>query len=681
MFLFLVLSFNLSSDVNDNNPYFVQSPDIVIPENTTAGTVIGRVVGADADSANITQLSYQFLRNSDGFLTYGIFSLDSQSGVITLIGSLDRESRFNYSLRIEVRDGGGRSATEDITVEVSDINDNLPVFSSLLYSGTINEAALASTMVVQVSASDQDVSRFNIRYTIVSGNVGSVFDINATSGVIFRSNTGVIDYESRRRYDLTVEAEDSADYSGAGIRRRAQAQVVISVTDANDNDPIFVATLYTGAIDEHSTGDVSVLTVRATDRDSGTNAELVYSIVGGDGEDNFTINSMTGMISSPPVLDYEVASQLTLIVQVEDMGSPPRTSPQNATVVIDIRNLNDNAPQFVNAPYFTQVDESADGVVVFDNVIATDADEPVGPQLTFSIFNGNEASHFLIIPTTGEVLLNGSQLNILNQRTYILTLEVQDGGNPPLNAFTTLEITVLDANNHPPVFSQNAYTANISELSTSGASVLTVLATDRDEMALGNVTYRLFGTRASYFNIDPISGEITLSSFGASQIDYDESVADRTLAFEAQALDQGAMPLTANVSVFVFLFNENDNTPEFLPPGETSISATIPEKETVGSVIGSVSATDRDPGDDALLRYTVVSGNAESRFMLNATTGVLTLAASVNFEGTTFYRLNVSVSDAGMPIRRSYKTIQITVVSESLLGQETALYWAVRSYM
>ena len=668
MTLYCILSvvFSLCRDVNDNNPFFIPEADALVnvAENATAGTLVEQLVSDDRDSDNITKLSYRLLPNDEGLLTYGLFSLDTESGAIRLTGKLDREARQNYTLRVEVSDGSGLTATKDVNIQVTDINDNVPVFTEQVYSGSVSEDIMAGTSFLRVNATDADVSRFNIRYYISSGNNGNVFTINDTTGVLSRSSSGSLNYETGpRKYDLIVAAEDSAEYSGSGdiARLTGRAQVVINILDANDNAPMFAARQYVVSIPEHSTGDVSVLTVAADDLDSGTNAELVFSITGGGGANNFTINNKTGLIESPPVLDYETAHQLNISLMVEDMGLPVMFG--TASVVVNILDINDNAPQFVNTPYTTTVSEDENGTLVYDLVSATDEDSASNQDLTYSIFSGNDAGHFLINPSTGAIYLNGSQLDILRQRVYSLVIEVRDAGVPRLSAFTTIVITALDANNHQPVFSQNVYTANISELSAAGTSVLTILATDNDEDASGNVTYRLSGLNAAFFNIDTFNGLVTLSNFGANNIDFDGPPDGRLYSFVVEAEDLGPSPTAVKASIIVFLVNENDNTPVFMPDEDTEV--TIPEKLSVGSNITQVFATDADPGDDATLRYAIVGGNDGRRFELNPATGELTLVGSLNFESTSFYNLSVSVSDGGTPVLSMQTNILITVADSN----------------
>ena len=622
------------------------------PENTKLNTEIFRLAANDIDEPPFNVLRYAMVRNSENQLGYGLFSLDPVSGVITLIGSLDREGRQSYTLQFSVTDSVSTVET-NLTVQVQDVNDNTPIFKPLVYSGSVVEDAVNDTAITTVTATDKDVSGNGISYSITSGNTDDLFAVDSSTGEVTLAISGRLDYETRKEYTLIITAEDNAGVVNA-TTLNTTAQVIIAVTDANDNAPIFTKSVYTGTILEHGQGTVSLLAVRATDKDSGTNKDITYSIVNGTGADNFTINSNTGVILSPPGLDYEEAASLYLIVQATDGGNPELSS--TATVSITITDINDNSPIFEDAPYTATVLENSTVLTPVYTVSASDADSGNNQIITFGIFAGNEDGHFSIVSSVGTVQV-ADKLSFLGQSSYVLTISATDGGQPGRVTHTTLTITIQDTNNHLPQFNASSYSASISELSAADSFVLTVSASDRDNGAAGIVRYSLINT--TNFDIDTVNGTITVAA--NASFDYDGVPPERAYQFTVQAVDLGYSPTPVTAVVEVFLTDENDNYP-IIETDPQPYLKTLREDDPIGTPVVSILAQDKDSGSLGSVTYSITAGNEANRFAINTANGDVTLARSLDFETTKNYVLTVTASDGGSPPLTDSIDINITVV-------------------
>ena len=311
-------------NANEAPVFDQQSYDMKLAEDAVSGTKVIGVSAMDDDSSDI-DINYAITGgNSDN-----LFTIDTATGIITLIGTLDTESATTHILTVEASSGNldaphrSKSATTTVTVKVLDATNLAPVFDVGLYTPTIAENAATGSFVTWVHASDADAND-TLTYSIISGNSNDLFaieDHNGTSGRI--TLKGTLDYETATSHTITVEARDSA---GA----IATAKVTINVADANDNAPIFNKKTQDVMVSEVAAVGTTIATVTARDADTEA-GNLRYSILGDRNASPFAINATTGVITLVGELDYEIASTHTLVVQASD-GIHTDTS----KVVVDV---------------------------------------------------------------------------------------------------------------------------------------------------------------------------------------------------------------------------------------------------------------------------------------------------------------------------------------------------------
>ena len=441
-------------DVNDNPPMFSPltfTPPIVIPENMSTGVTIESVTATDPDAGSNGLIMYWVystplvLSNvGSGYSSGESFGVVDDNGVaaLSLIASLDRETVAEYIVTVEATDGVYTDAV-NISVIVSDVNDNAPVFINLPSSLNISEDASIGSVLYQVTAIDADLNAY-VQFSLLT--FADIFTINSTTGVITLSN--MLDYEETQEYTLTVQAFDSSSPA-----MTSQEILIIRVSNINE-PPQFDPEVYTVEIDENS---ILRIALSASDPE---NNPIFYAF--NDPTDLFNINPSTGIISSVDVLDYESQPQINLTVQATD-----RNNFDIAYIFITLLDVNDNAPVFDRELYSATVFENTPVNLIIVTVTAMDADSSSNGVVTYDIVQGNSDNLFRIDPNNGSIILTSS-LDFETATSYNLTVAAVDMGTPALTGTVVVQVNVTDVNDVPPVLTINeslvTYTENSNEV-------------------------------------------------------------------------------------------------------------------------------------------------------------------------------------------------------------------------
>lgn len=255
------------TDVNDNDPYFEpKNYEAIISEDDPPGTPVAAVSATDPDED--ARIHYEIT----GGNTRGRFSISSQNGrgLITIAQPLDYKQEKRFVLTVTASDNGGRTDTALVYVNVSDANNFSPVFENAPYSVSVFEDAPIGVTVLVVSATDSDVGKnAQITYSLADNGEQAIneFTINPQTGAI--TTTKALDREIISSYLLTVTARDG------GIPPLSDTtDVEISVTDVNDNAPVFVSSQYVASIPEDILVGTSVVRIVATDADTDLNGRV-----------------------------------------------------------------------------------------------------------------------------------------------------------------------------------------------------------------------------------------------------------------------------------------------------------------------------------------------------------------------------------------------------------------------
>ncbi|KAI9516941.1 Cadherin EGF LAG seven-pass G-type receptor 1 [Dissostichus eleginoides] len=628
-----------------NAPPKFQLPNyqVSLPENEPAGTRVITLKATDPDDGEAGRLEYSmealFDSRSNDFL-----EIDSQTGSITTVQSLDREVKDTHVFKVIVTDYGSpqRSATSYLTVTVSDTNDHSPVFEQTEYRVSIRENVEVGFEVITIRATDGDApSNANMIYKIVNGDgVNSVFEIDPRNGVVKIKERP--DRETRAQYQLIVEANDQGKEKGP---RSATATVKITVEDENDNYPQFTEKRYVVQIPENVAVNTNIIKVEARDKDEGNNAKVQYSIISGNVRGQFYIHSPTGVIDIINPLDYEMIREYNLRIKAQDGGRPPLIN-GTGMVVVQVVDVNDNVPMFVSTPFQATVLENvAIGYSVI-HIQAIDGDAGENARLEYRLTDTTPGFPFTINNSTGWITVS-EELDRETTDFYTFGVEARDHGIPVMSSSASVSITVLDVNDNIPTFTEKVYSLKINEDAVVGTSVLTVTAVDRDVNSV--VTYQISsGNTRNRFAITSQSGGglITL----ALPLDYKQ---ERQYVLTVTASD-GTQYDTAQV--FLNVTDANTHRPVFQ---SANYQVMLSEEKPVGSTVVVISATDEDTGENARITY-VMEDNVP-QFKIDPDTGAITTQMELDYEDQASYTLAIIARDNGIPQKSDTTYVEIII--------------------
>ncbi|XP_061195482.1 cadherin-related tumor suppressor-like [Saccostrea echinata] len=412
------------SDVNDHDPVITGSYVTTVSENAPEHSVIFNISAYDADTEKFGKLNYEIILGN----LNSIFKIESNTGVVQLATTLDREYKDRYELIVKVTDNGvpPRSSTVTAVVNVGDENDSPPVLSKSVYEFSIQEHVRQNTLVGNIEATDKDIGKnAKLKYSIATiwkGNTG-VFDIKEMTGEILTN--GVVDREAYDEYSLLMRAKDSGTPT-----LFSDVIVKIKIDDINDNPPIFRRQEFSTAIFENLAVNSKIHTTGATDRDVGINAIIKYELDisnknGLLADYYFGVYGNTGDIFLKRRIDREAYDELTFTVIVRDTGVPSLSSSANVTV--QIQDVNDNRPVFSPVFYNSEVSSVKLCDAEVTKITATDADLGKNAAINFEL--ETKDLPFVVSPL-GKVKANGK----LVDSKYVFKIMAHDNGNPFLTS-------------------------------------------------------------------------------------------------------------------------------------------------------------------------------------------------------------------------------------------------------
>ncbi|XP_008833716.1 protocadherin beta-14-like [Nannospalax galili] len=436
-------------DINDNAPEFAQSLyEVQVLEDMPIGSCIITISAKDVDMGIYGKIAYSFLHAAEDIRK--TFEINPTSGEVNLRSRLDFELIQSYSVNIQATDGGGLSAKCTLLVKVLDINDNAPEVIISSATKTIPENA-PETLVALFSVRDQDAG--DNGKIICSIQDDLPFILKPTFKNFFTLvSEKALDRESRAEYNITITLSDLGT-----PRLITEVNITVLVSDTNDNAPAFSQASYTMYVPENNSPALHIGTVRATDSDSGANAQLTYSLLPPHDPhlalaSLVSINADNGQLFALRALDYEALQAFEFRVGAADRGSPALSS--QALVRVLVLDANDNAPfvlyplQNASAPCTELLPRAAEPGYLLTKVVAVDRDSGQNAWLSFQLLKATEPGLFGVWPHNGEV----RTARLLSERDaprHRLLLLVKDNGEPPQSASVTLHVLLVDGFSQP----------------------------------------------------------------------------------------------------------------------------------------------------------------------------------------------------------------------------------------
>ncbi|KAK2498189.1 hypothetical protein MC885_008422 [Smutsia gigantea] len=630
-----------------------------IPEELDKGSLVGNI--AKDLGLELRELAERGVR----IVSIGrtrLFALNAQSGSLVTAGRIDREelcgqrAQCLVSFNILVED---KLNLYSVEVEIVDINDNTPQFVREEFEVKILENAAPFSRFPLMDVFDSDVGMNSLQGFKLSGNSHFSVDISSeTNGTKYPELVleHSLDRERDAIHHLVLTAMDGGDPVRSGT-----ARILVNVLDVNDNAPVFTQSVYHVSVPEDLPVGTPVLSVNATDQDEGVHAEIMYSFVRVTEKISniFCLNALTGEISTSANLDYEDLSFYELDVEAQDWpGLRDR-----AKVLITILDVNDNVPEVVVTSGSRSVAESTPPGTVIALFQVHDRDSGMNGLVTCSISKSlpfdlekSVDNYYRLVTNT---VLDREQVSLYN-----ITMTATDKGIPPLSTKTLIYLNVADTNDNPPTFSQSSYSIYVPENNPRGASIFSVTAHDPDSHENAHVTYSLSedslqgASLSSYVSINSDTGVL----YALHAFDYEQF---RDLQLRVTALDSGDPPLSSNVSLSLFVLDQNDNIPEILYPalptdGSTGVEL-APRSAEPGYLVTKVVAVDRDSGQNAWLSYRLLKASEPGLFAVGLHTGEVRTARALLDRDALKQSLVVAVQDHGQPPLSATVTLTVAV--------------------
>ncbi|XP_074924407.1 protocadherin alpha-8-like [Chelonoidis abingdonii] len=634
-----------------------------VPEESKHGTFVGRLA-QDLGLEVAELVSRMFRMVSSG--RRDNFEINLQSGVLFVNSRLDREELCGQSplcaIDLEVIVDKPLRIFH-VEVEIQDINDNAPVFSVNDLNIFIAESRLPGSRFPLEGASDADIGTNSLLTYKLSPNEHYTLDLQTKNNQITSADMVLkkaLDREEASVHHLLLTATDGGKPELTGT-----VQLVITVLDANDNAPVFSKSVYEIKLLENTANGVLVMTLNATDLDEGTNKDISYSFISylpPNGRDLFSINSNTGEIRVKEKIDFEAHNIYEIRVEAKDKGNPPLAG--HCKVVVEVLDMNDNAPEITISSQSVPVPEDAPPGTVVALISLSDRDSgdngkvtcSIPPNLPFRLVSTFKNYHSLVL---------AEAVDRERVSEYKIVVIARDQGAPSLSASSSILVSIADVNDNAPAFPQPFYTVFVKENNPPGAHLLTLSASDPDLRENAFVSYsvveRSVGEQplSSYISVHSESGQI----YALQPLDYEEL---QVLQFQVSARDAGLPSLCGNVSVQLFVLDANDNAPAVSPAGSVGGSPgpeLVPLSAGAGHVVGKIRAVDADSGYNAWLRYEVQDPGAAGPFRVGVYSGEISTTRALEEADGPSQSLVILVKDHGEPSLSATATVSLSLVA------------------
>ncbi|XP_063133137.1 protocadherin alpha-4 isoform X19 [Rattus norvegicus] len=658
-----------------------------VTEEAKHGTFVGRIAqDLGLELAELVPRLFRVASKDRGDL----LEVNLQNGILFVNSRIDREELCGQSaecsIHLEVIVDRPLQVFH-VEVEVRDINDNPPLFPMTEKIIQFFESRVLHSRFPLEGASDADIGANALLSYKLSPSEFFFLDVQTSdelSQSLFLVLGKSLDREENAEVKLLLVATDGGKPELTGT-----VQILIKVLDVNDNEPTFPQSVYKVPLLENTANGTLVIKLNASDADEGANSEIVYSLssdVSSTTRTKFQIDANSGEIRTTGELDYEEKTSYEIQIIASDKGTPSMSG--HCKISVKLMDINDNTPEVSITSLSLPVQENAPLGAVIALISVSDRDSGINGQVTCSL---SPHLPFKLVSTFKNYysLVLDSALDRETTAEYKVMVTARDGGSPSLQATATISVEVADVNDNAPLFAQPEYTVFVKENNPPGAHIFTVSAVDADAQENALVFYSLVERRmgerllSSYVSVHAESGKV----FALQPLDHEEL---ELLQFQVSARDAGVPALGSNVTLQVFVLDENDNAPMLLPHGAVgvggSVSELVPRSVGSGHVVTKVHAVDADSGYNAWLSYELQpTVGTRIPFRVGLYTGEISTTRALDEVDALRHRLLVLVKDHGEPALTATATVLLSLVengqapktsSRALVdaaGQETSL--------
>ncbi|XP_032741308.1 protocadherin alpha-3-like [Rattus rattus] len=633
-----------------------------VSEEAKHGTFVGRIAqDLGLELAELVPRLFRVASKDRGDL----LEVNLQNGILFVNSRIDREElcgrSAECSIHLEVIVDRPLQVFH-VEVEVRDINDNPPVFPVANKNLFIYESRSLGSRFSLEGASDADIGTNSLlSYSLNSSEYFSL-DVKRKDEEI--KSLGLVLKKLLNREDISEHHLLITAVDGGKPELTGSTQVKITVLDVNDNAPAFEKTLYKVRLPENAPNGTVVVDVDATDLDEGVNKDIVYSFhpdMSAEILSKFHLDPVNGYITVKGNIDFEETKSFEIQIEAADQGTPPMTD--HCTVLVEIVDVNDNAPELVIKSLSLPVLESSAPGTVIALISVSDRDSGANGQVTCSL---SPQVPFKLVSTFKNYysLVLDSPLDRETIANYDVVVTARDGGSLSLWATASVSVEVADVNDNAPLFAQPEYTVFVKENNPPGTHIFTVSAVDADAQENALVSYSLVERRvgerllSSYVSVHAESGKV----FALQPLDHEEL---ELLQFQVSARDAGVPALGSNVTLQVFVLDENDNAPTLLgPQAGNAVSELVSRTVSSGHVVTKVRAVDADSGYNAWLSYELQSAAGSGRlpFRVGLYTGEISTTRVLDETDASRQRLLVLVRDHGEPVLTATATLLVSLV-------------------